>query len=66
MKIPLGLKKVRKAVPKPTIAFKRKNRESRKKAKEHLMREYHENEIPPSIFEDDDYFEINGNSFGDN
>jgi len=33
-----GLKRVRKAVPKPTIAFKRKNRESRQQAKVSLRK----------------------------
>jgi hypothetical protein len=35
----LGLKKVRKAIPKPTIAHKRKNRESRKQVKEAMKNE---------------------------
>jgi hypothetical protein len=41
-RIPLGLKRVRKAMPPPAKIFKRKNKKSRKRAKEELRQELEE------------------------
>jgi hypothetical protein len=41
-RIPLGLKRVRKAIPPPAKIFKSKNKKSRKRAKEELRRELEE------------------------